>query len=112
MLSYGGEDDGMRIDFPWSLSKERREQENIPLKKKEEAFDDKWNGLKFSRFLLCNVDVNPQNNHQDYGGWDKDCKSNIGSLHAVIHIKNLKGGGGHRKTLFIFVQYSTNKETT
>lgn len=45
-----------------------------------------------SYYLLCKVDINPEDNHQDDRSWNKNCKSNIGSLHAIIHINNYNGG--------------------
>lgn len=43
--------------------------------------------MKFSViYLLCKVDINPEDNHQDDCGGDKNCEGDIGSLHAVIHI--------------------------
>lgn len=40
--------------------------------------------------LLCKVDVNPKDNHQDDCSWNKYCKGNVGSFCAIICINNLK----------------------
>lgn len=84
MLSYGGEDVGILIDFPCSLSKEWRNRER-PVK--AHLIANEINKV-LSYYLLCKVDINPEDNHQDDCGWNKNCKSNIGSLHAIIPIDN------------------------
>ena len=44
-------------------------------------------GIK-SQCLLCKVDVNPEDSHQDDGGRNKNCKGDVGSLHGKIPINN------------------------
>lgn len=40
--------------------------------------------------LLCKVDINPQDNHQDDRGWNQNDKRSISFLQAVIQIKDYK----------------------
>lgn len=87
-----------------------RHADRLPLKSEQEgekkktscktAFACKWYRLKFSRFLLCKIDINPQNNHQDDGGWNENGESNIGSLHAIIHI-NIWKKRKEKKTIMV-----------
>lgn len=86
MLSYGGEDVGILIDLPWSLGEERSNKSATC----EGSFDCKWNTQSLSCYSLCKVDINPKDDHQDDCSWNKNCKGNIGSLHAIIHINNLR----------------------
>ncbi len=104
MLSYGGEDAGILIDFPWSLSKELRNRENpVWARLIPNEINKVW-----SYYLLCEVDINPEDNHQDDCSWNKDCKGNVGSLHAIIHINNCKEK--EHKNRYYFCEICTKKK--
>ena len=84
MFSYGGEDVGVRIVFPWSLSNEQRHREcTVPAHLIPTGINQ-----VLCEYLLRKVDINPKDNHQDDCSWNEDSKGNIGSLHGVIHINN------------------------
>lgn len=84
MLSYGGKDVGILIDFPCSLNKEWKNREH-PVKALLIA--NKIHEV-LSYYLLCKIDINPEDNHQDDCSWDKHCKGNIGSFYVIIPINN------------------------
>lgn len=105
MLSYGGEDVGILIDFPWSLCKEKRERGTSC--KGSVGSKMKWIKV-WSYYSLWKVDINPEDNHQDDCSWNKNGKGDIGSLHAIIHINNWKEK--HRKKRHYFLLLCTQKK--